>query len=223
MEHSFDIDIAKEYGILEAVLLKNLWFWVEHNRANDINYHDGNYWTYNSTKAFTDLFPYATERQIKYALKRLREEDVIQVGNYNQMAYDRTLWYAFTEKGKSIMQRCPIDSTNLSDGSDTSVRPIPNINTDIKPNNKPNKSKRTFIPPTLEEVQEYCKERGNNVDAKKFYDYFTAGNWTDSKGNKVKNWKQKLITWEAHSNGKSQRNTIQEHDTDPQRRMGTYI
>ena len=53
-----------------------------------------------------------------------------------------------------------------------------------------------FVPPTLEEVQAYCKERGNKVDAKAFYDFFTTGNWTDSKGNKVKNWKQKVITWE---------------------------
>lgn len=139
MEHSFDIDIAKEYGILEAVLLKNLWFWVAKNKANDTNFHDGYYWTYNSTKAFTELFPYATERQIKYALKRLRDEDVIQVGNYNQVAYDRTLWYSFTEKGQSIMQRESIHCTNLSDGNDSSVPPIPNINTDNKPSIKERK------------------------------------------------------------------------------------
>lgn len=53
-----------------------------------------------------------------------------------------------------------------------------------------------FTPPTLEEVQAYCKERGNKVDAKAFFDYFTTGGWKDSKGNPVKNWKQKIITWE---------------------------
>lgn len=58
------------------------------------------------------------------------------------------------------------------------------------------KSKNIFIPPTLEEVEEYIKSRNSNVDAKKFFDYFNTGNWTDSKGNKVKNWKQKVITWE---------------------------
>ncbi len=65
---------------------------------------------------------------------------------------------------------------------------------------KTNKSNtKVFIPPTLEEVEEYCRERGNKVDARKFYDYFTAGNWIDAKGNKVKNWKQKLITWESNA------------------------
>lgn len=58
---------------------------------------------------------------------------------------------------------------------------------------------KVFIPPTLEEVEEYCRGRNSIVDPKAFYDYFTAGNWTDSQGKKVKNWKQKVITWETHN------------------------
>ena len=58
--------------------------------------------------------------------------------------------------------------------------------------------KTQFKKPTLEEVKEYCLERKNNVDPKKFIDFYEVNNWTDSKGNKVKSWKQKVITWEAH-------------------------
>ena len=58
-----------------------------------------------------------------------------------------------------------------------------------------------FSPPTLEEVQAYCKERNSPVDPKQFYEYFTTGNWIDSKGQKVKNWKQKFITWEKYNQG----------------------
>ena len=60
---------------------------------------------------------------------------------------------------------------------------------------KPTKNKK-FIPPTLEEIKAYCKERNNNVDAEKFYEYFRVSDWYDSKGQKVKSWKQKIITWE---------------------------
>lgn len=59
--------------------------------------------------------------------------------------------------------------------------------------------------PTLEEIQEYIKEKNMNVDAETFYNYFTTSNWIDSKGNKVKNWKQKLITWNSY--GKKKENT----------------
>lgn len=57
--------------------------------------------------------------------------------------------------------------------------------------------KNIFVPPTLEEVMEYCSERKNNVDPKKFYEYYSVANWKDAKGNPVKNWKQKMIAnWE---------------------------
>lgn len=65
-----------------------------------------------------------------------------------------------------------------------------------------------FTPPTLEEVQAYCKERKNNVDAQKFYDFYSAADWHDSNGDKVKSWKQKVITWEGNR-GKKQ-NTQQQ-------------
>lgn len=74
---------------------------------------------------------------------------------------------------------------------------------DIRSNNSIGAKRKRFTPPTLEEVQDYCKERNNNVDAKKFFEYYNAGNWKDSKGNSVKNWKQKLITWENKSTVKS--------------------
>lgn len=54
-----------------------------------------------------------------------------------------------------------------------------------------------FTPPTLDEVREYCKERGSNVDPIRFWTYYNEGGWKDAKGNSVKNWKQKLITWEG--------------------------
>ena len=82
---------------------------------------------------------------------------------------------------------------------------INNISTETKPKRK------KFVPPTLEEVQAYCLERNNNVDAQKFYDYYTASEWHDGKGNKVKNWKQKVITWERDSTkGKGDSNGLHE-------------
>lgn len=145
MEHSFDIEIAKRYGIPCAVLLKHIYFWIEKNKANNKNFYDGHYWTYNSRKAFAELFPYLNERQINYALQKLIDEELIITGNYNKVAYDRTLWYAVTKKGYSILQNCQMEVTKLSNGNDEIVKPIPdintykkqtNINTDIKKESK---------------------------------------------------------------------------------------
>jgi len=55
-----------------------------------------------------------------------------------------------------------------------------------------------LAPPTIADVAEYCRQRKNNINPQKFFDYFNAGNWIDSKGNPVINWKQKVISWENH-------------------------
>lgn len=59
---------------------------------------------------------------------------------------------------------------------------------------KPQKTKR-FTPPTVEEVRAYCKERGNNVDAERFVDYYTSNGWHVGK-NSMKDWKAAVRTWE---------------------------
>ena len=79
----------------------------------------------------------------------------------------------------------------------------------IKENIKRKETK--FIPPTLEEIKSYISEKGLKVDAKQFYDYFEEGKWIDSKGNKVRNWKQKLLTWNKFNQGTKKEK--QEYDT----------
>lgn len=60
------------------------------------------------------------------------------------------------------------------------------------------KKPKGFTPPTLEEVTAYCQEKGLTIEPKAFLDYFTESGWIDSKGNKVRNWKQKLLTWQKY-------------------------
>ena len=61
-------------------------------------------------------------------------------------------------------------------------------------NNKGGKSSR-FIPPTVEEVRKYCLERGNNVDAQCFVDFYSSKGWYVGKS-KMKDWKASVRTWE---------------------------
>ena len=70
------------------------------------------------------------------------------------------------------------------------------------------KNNRKFKKPTLEEIKAYCKERNNNVDAKKFFDYYEAGKWKDKEGKQIKNWKQKVITWEGRNQNNKKEETL---------------
>lgn len=145
-----------------------------------------------------DLVTYITDWQENNKIRADRKIDSIYKDLLIQMLPD-----------VSIQQKKPrADTIKKLDNQWTSNgQPMDGIGKDSIGKESKGKSSKVFTPPTLEEVEAYCKERGNKVDAKKFYDYFTAGDWTDAKGNKVKSWKQKVITWEAHSNETTRGNT----------------
>lgn len=55
-----------------------------------------------------------------------------------------------------------------------------------------------FIPPSVEQVKEYCLQRKNNVDAEAFVDHYTSKGWMIGK-NKMKNWEAAVRTWERNN------------------------
>ena len=61
------------------------------------------------------------------------------------------------------------------------------------------KSKKQHFKPTLKEVEEYCKERNNNVNPQRFIDFYTSKGWMVGK-NKMKDWKACVRTWEQLDN-----------------------
>ena len=61
-----------------------------------------------------------------------------------------------------------------------------------------------FTPPTLEEVRQYCEERKNGIDAEHFIDYYAARGWELKQGQKVKDWKACVRTWEQNRKTPSQ-------------------
>jgi len=115
MHHSFDIEIAKKYGVEVAVVLNNIAFWINKNRANNKHFHDGRYWTYNSIKAFRELFPYWSFKQMRNILNKLKETGVILIGNFNEKNYDQTTWYALTDEGLNLFNIpiCPNGQMDL--------------------------------------------------------------------------------------------------------------
>lgn len=56
-------------------------------------------------------------------------------------------------------------------------------------------NKNIFKPPTIDEIQLYCKQRNNNIDVNKFYDFYESKGWYVGK-NKMKDWKASIRTWE---------------------------
>ena len=77
--------------------------------------------------------------------------------------------------------------------------------------------KKSFVPPTLEEVEAYVKDRGLKTDAQKFFDYYDATGWKDAKGNQVLSWKGKIQVWE------NKRSDVQPSAANPQRTSNPFL
>jgi DNA-binding PadR family transcriptional regulator len=121
----FHYDIAKELGVDCAIMHANIEYWVAKNEANGKNLYQGSYWTFNSYKAFTRLFPFWTDAQVRRILKSLEKAGYIKSSNMNKKKYDRTKWY-------TICQNQQMDLSELANGVDRIDAPIPNIKPNIK-------------------------------------------------------------------------------------------
>ena len=161
MIHGYDPEVAIDVGVIAAVLYKNIQYWCEKNRANERHLHDGLYWTYNSVKAYSKLFPEFTEQQVRNAIKKLCEKEYIRTGNFNDDGRDRTRWFAdlrpiinnieVTNSEDCICENEQMQITELTNASDEKTEPLPNNYLQITTTNKKEVSK---------------KEKGNSAHAK---------------------------------------------------------
>ena len=118
MEHYFNVEIAKVYGIEEAIFIHNMFFWIKKNVANNRHKHDGRYWTYNSSKAFAELFPYFNEKKIYRLLADMCQKKILIKGNFNKNAFDRTTWYSLSDELLYELDKEKYDVSKMSDRFD---------------------------------------------------------------------------------------------------------
>ena len=87
------------------------------------------------------------------------------------------------------------NNTPITDRQQTANRPLTTTKEDKEyKESKEVKNNRKFTPPSLDEVKAYFKENGYKEEtALKMYNSYSVADWHDSKGDKVKNWKQKAI------------------------------
>lgn len=119
--------VAERYGFEEAVFLDSIVYWYRTNRANNRNFRDGRWWTYNSIKAFEDIFPWWSAKQIRRIAASCREQGALIAGEFNEDRRDRSLWYTpgdellalyglAAETGKCT---CPTGQMQVPEGADS--------------------------------------------------------------------------------------------------------
>ena len=79
------------------------------------------------------------------------------------------------------------------------------LTNNIAINNIENKNRNKKGIPSLDEVKAYCQERGNNVDAEAWYNFYSSKGWMVGK-NPMVDWQAAVRTWERRTgNGRSKR------------------
>lgn len=192
MINAFDTEVAQDVGLAAAILYYNIQYWCRKNRANGMNEHEGYFWTYNSQKAYRELFPYLSEKTIRRSLEKLEEKGYIKIGCFNSNGRDRTRWYADirpiknnieevsetdcnTPKGQ--MQEDNLTDCNTPEGQmDTVERtnancqkgePLPDnyhITTHITTNNKKERKKAESTMTTFNEILDSSDLTKNNPE-----------------------------------------------------------
>ena len=95
--------------------------------------------------------------------------------------------------GEENVDTVPVKGDTVSEKKDT-------VSETPKPVLKP---QPLFKPPTLEEVEAYCTERNNKINAQQFIDFYSSKGWMVGK-NKMKDWKACVRTWEQRNNDSGQ-------------------
>ena len=89
--------------------------------------------------------------------------------------------------------KCRSMSQSVADSRSVSQN-VAHIDVDIDINKK----KGRFTPPSLSEVEDYCQERENGIDAEAFLNHYEANGWMRGK-TKIKDWKACVRTWEKRT------------------------
>ena len=138
---------------------------------------------------------------VRSAMKMFNELNMIDICD------DQTIYMAEVKKligsetkwaEKKRIQRAKEDNVPLlSSKCPTEIEK--DIDKNIDKEKDVNKPQKRFTKPTLEEVQAYCKERNNGVDARKWYNHYEAVGWKVGR-NPMKDWKASVRTWERNDN-----------------------
>ena len=130
-------------------------------------------------------------RQIRTAISHLKSTGELTSKTTNK-------YTLYTIENYSKYQDKTVEATSKTTGKETNERQATDNKQECKEVKKEEKRVSRFTPPTLEQVSNYCFERGNLINPQDFIDHYQANGWMRGK-TKIKDWKACVRTWEKTS------------------------
>ncbi len=100
--HSFNVSIARAFGLTEAILLQNFHYWHQCNKGNDDMFKDGRVWFFRSIAQIVECYPYLSPDKVRYAIERLIESGFLLKGNYSEDKLKKACWYSLSDETLSL-------------------------------------------------------------------------------------------------------------------------
>lgn len=105
-------ELAVKIGLNEAIVLRQIYYWLEINEKLKRNYYDGKYWSYNTMENWRkENFPWWSTKTVERAFKNLVNSGLVITGNYNKDSRDRTKWYSIDE---DVLEKILKDTVEIS-------------------------------------------------------------------------------------------------------------
>ena len=173
-KHSFSVEFAERYGIVEALLLDYFFFWINNSqkKKEKDKYHDGRYWVYGSVRKIAEAHPYLSRAKVHRALKKLEEAGAIKTDAFNKMCWDKTTWYTLTDEfldlsqnetgGVSKRNRVSQNETGVSQNETTIPIQTP-IQTPIQEDDGENAREQPSLPGKVNQEHSERRENGRAV------------------------------------------------------------
>lgn len=160
----------------EAVILNQLYFWMEINRKAGKNYYDDRYWVFNTYQTWKETdFDFWSTDTIRRTLTRLENKGIVLTANYNKLKIDKTKWYTidykkfqelideYEKEHNAIKENadCGHDMANCTDGNGNVIRTIPENSTKNTSEKKGEKNARAR--------EDNCEQSENHTNTQEWY------------------------------------------------------
>lgn len=128
-------------------------------------------------------------------IKHWKIHNYIQNDRYHPTAYqdEKAMLQVKDNKAYTLMDtECIQDGYRMEAQIRLDKNRLNEINTHVS-----SETSKKFVPPTEEEVEAYCRDRGNDISGAEFVDFYASKGWMVGK-NKMKDWKASVRTWERN-------------------------
>jgi len=97
INHHFQVEEAKQYGVEVASILSQFRALLEFQRNLDSNYINDKYWIQTTERGIENIFPYIEKGKLKRILFKLNEMGLIQKGDFTKARSDKSIWFSMPE------------------------------------------------------------------------------------------------------------------------------